>query len=247
MMQAFIDDSGKGSDPVMVLAGYIAPAENWERFSAEWHDALTRMDPPIAYFKMSEAMAYKEQFEGWSTWRRDLRIARLYRLIEEHVTAAVWTIIPTDAFHRTFAPVAKSHLVWRNPYYFLLFNLISEINKDRGRFGITDGIYWTFDSQMQEMTRIAEAWDFWRNDPEAPSEILEIMGDPPAFRDSTKVLPLQAADCMAWWVRRRNEPDALPPVLEPRIKKPLPVLGVEWNENSLRRAFNRMFRPELVR
>lgn len=33
----------------------------------------------------------------------------------------------------------------------------------------------------------------------ARSDLSEIMGDMPIFRDDTKVMPLQAADLYAWW------------------------------------------------
>src|SRR5262245_66278423 len=54
MLQAYVDDSCLGEGPVGLLAGWIAPAADWARFSDDWDQALS-MSPRLCYFKSSEA------------------------------------------------------------------------------------------------------------------------------------------------------------------------------------------------
>jgi hypothetical protein len=91
MLQAFVDDSGTGGQPpVFVLAGFIATVNEWTAFSDEWQESL-EMRPRIKYFKMSEAMTFGGEFSGWSEQSRNDRVARLYRIIENHVRACLYT------------------------------------------------------------------------------------------------------------------------------------------------------------
>src|SRR3989442_216600 len=97
MLQAFLDASGT-EGPALVLAGFIAKVPAWESFSDEWWEALTQMDPPIEYFKMSEAAYLVDQFCGWSERRRDIRVGRLYRIIENHTQASLSAALPLAAY-----------------------------------------------------------------------------------------------------------------------------------------------------
>jgi hypothetical protein len=55
--QAAVGDSGsEPQSPIFILGGFIAPADQWARFSAEWKAALDE-PPGIAYFKLTEAMS----------------------------------------------------------------------------------------------------------------------------------------------------------------------------------------------
>ncbi|MGB9380686.1 hypothetical protein [Candidatus Binatus sp.] len=55
MLQVYIDDSGRGVDPVFVLAGYVGRLRNWEEFSDRWQATL-RENPTIDYLKATEAI-----------------------------------------------------------------------------------------------------------------------------------------------------------------------------------------------
>lgn len=79
MLQAYIDDSHDTSS-AFVLAGYIAPAENWAAFSDVWRAIL---DTPVPFFKMSKAHSGRSE-EQWNK-----RLPLLYRAIKNHVFAGV--------------------------------------------------------------------------------------------------------------------------------------------------------------
>jgi hypothetical protein len=54
-LQAYVDASGKGDPHLLVIAGYIASADAWELFAAEWQKRLNEAHLP--YFKMNEMFA----------------------------------------------------------------------------------------------------------------------------------------------------------------------------------------------
>jgi len=77
-LQAYIDGSGTGSPSGLVLAGYVARASEWARFSQAWREKLAEAGLPR--FKMHEMVTEKQ---------RDIA-AYFYRTIEEYnIEAAV--------------------------------------------------------------------------------------------------------------------------------------------------------------
>ena len=72
------------------------------------------------------------------------------------------------------------------------------------------------DDQMREKYRMLKAWDRARDNAVVESPRLKaILATDPNFCDDKLVLPLQAADFHAWWIRRRYlEREASLPKLE---------------------------------
>jgi len=73
ILQAAIDDSGKGGKPVFVLAGFVLNVYKWIVFADQWK-AILDIPPKIEYFKMNEALQYTGQFTNFSTTMRDERV-----------------------------------------------------------------------------------------------------------------------------------------------------------------------------
>ncbi len=69
----------------------------------------------------------------------------------------------------------------------------------QGELGIDEPIDFVFDDES-EKTRLAGMWDMLKLS--SSPEIRRNMGGEPIFRKDEKVLPLQAADLYAWWVRK---------------------------------------------
>jgi hypothetical protein len=55
MLKAYFDDSGRGQDPVFVLAGFLSTAGRWAAFNEDWRKELDR-EPTLGRFKMQHAM-----------------------------------------------------------------------------------------------------------------------------------------------------------------------------------------------
>ncbi|MCH7921879.1 MAG: DUF3800 domain-containing protein [Nitrospinae bacterium] len=228
--QAYIDDSGKGSGPVLVLAGYIATAEKWAAFSVEWKEMLSFI-PASDAFKMSEMAQSEDRLEK-SSW--------FYRIIENHVTAAVSCVIRVPDLVNAvrsidWPPYIKNVSNLENPYYFAFQAIINVLAQYQEKMDIREPVDFIFDEQTEKV-RILDAWDLLKAS--SSPEVRKLMGDTPIYRDDKKVLPLQAADLYAWWVRRweiENDQDGVKDLKFPwAVKRDIPRLDMRFSEDDLR-------------
>ena len=238
-LQAFIDDSGVGQPPVSVLSGFIAPAEKWAAFAAEWQQVLD-MRPAVAYLKMREAEACTGEFAHWSEERRDERLALFFSIIEQYASYAVTCAVPHDIYQRVFlGKVAKEHRFLEHPYYILFYGIVHSIAHHFHRIGHKEPIDFVFDTQTDQVKRIIETWSEMQNF-SAP-EIRPLVVNPPIFRDDKTTLPLQAADLHAWWVHRMmasyfaDQPMRRAPFPGGREHLAIPALEMLWTEERLKR------------
>jgi hypothetical protein len=189
--KAHIDGSGSGAPDLPVLAGYIAPAEAWVNFSKEWQGRLE--EAHLQRFKMNEMTSHME-IAAW-----------FYRLIEESkITAALSCAIHTGELVEAirefpFPTEIKNVEVLENPYFFAFKAITDILAQKQQALGIDEPVDFIFDDQS-EKTKLAGIWDLIKLS-SAP-EYRKNMGDEPIFRNDEKVMPLQAADLYAWWIRK---------------------------------------------
>jgi hypothetical protein len=236
MWQAFVDDSGhRQHAPVLVLGGFLAPYSQWQRFIEDWRLMLD-MDPGIAYFKMNEAHRLRGEFIGWSESRRDERVRLAYQTIEDYVSLQVSCIIDLKALDRV---VPTNPLTGRpmNPFLVAFGGLISGVARNQERFSVHEKIDFIFDDQVMEKSKIVEGWEEFKEN--SPPGLKALMGDIPGFRDDEDVLPLQAADLLAWWVRKMatEEPDHVYRVGFPwKPRRQIPGMQFHFDEAMLVKA-----------
>ncbi|MCC2609031.1 DUF3800 domain-containing protein [Neorhizobium petrolearium] len=160
----------------------------------------------------------------------------LRKIITKHVKGSVIISIPLDNYRRIFAAEGP----WRNPYLFLFFVLIRNYKNNCKKVGLSPETEFIFDTQTGAMSRIKEAWEYFAN--HVP-RMLDFIGKPPSFQDDEKVLPLQAADMVAWWVRRQIADDIAG---FPRLPFPwdgedqIPCVRARYDAASLQNAFDEM-------
>lgn len=238
MLQAFIDDSGTGQGPVLVLGGFIAPAENWAALSDEWQQYLD-MKPSLGYFKMSEANALQGEFSGWLPERRDERIRLLNTVILNHASVAVMCSLQQDIHAKIFGDHKQKQ--WRSPYFYLIYGLMEQVAQAQSQFGIQGPIEWIFDKQIDQEKRVREAWDEF--EAAMSRQVRKNIAGYPHFRPSKGpqgMVALQAADLCAWWARRRYMEQldkSLTRLPMPRVLKDereIPILSYVWREQELR-------------
>lgn len=197
MLKAYIDGSGNGSPDSLVLAGYIASDEQWANFSAEWQEMLDKLS--MTDFKMSRMAQSSERME---------QAAWFYRIIEKHTICSVSSIINTaklrntldDAIKKNALPVSEKNIKHlKNPYFMAFRTLIYALLHKQKSIGISEPITLVFDKES-EQERAIIAWCNLKE--KSTPEIQALMGSAPLYEDDKKVLPLQAADLFAWWVRK---------------------------------------------
>jgi hypothetical protein len=192
-LQAYIDDSVEHGK-VLVLAGYIASAERWQKFSDAWQERLDHAR--WKRFKMSEiaASGSQDQMEkaGW-----------FYRAIEDHAQAFIAVAVEIEPLKRVveelqFRP-ADNPTYLENPYVLAFRSIIDFTAQYQHELGITEPIDFIFDDrgEKKDVRRGYEVFMEWCRE-----DLKNRLGREPMFEGDEDFLPLQAADCWAWHVRK---------------------------------------------
>lgn len=232
VFQAFIDDSRKAD--VFVLAGYIAPADKWAAFSNDWRELL-EMKPRLDSFKMVEMSGSPERIER-SSW--------FYRAIERHVTAAVSCVVDVPGLVSAvrkfqWPQFVKNPHELANPYYSAFYGITNILAQHQVKMGIDQPIDFIFDEQEAEKKETISGWELMRRT--AEDNVLPLMGDAPQYRDDEKVLPLQAADLYAGWVRKWETEGILDGVAKLKFpwkaERDFPRLHIRLGEADFARQF----------
>jgi hypothetical protein len=201
MLTAFVDDSAsEDTDKLFVLAGYAQNAEVWASFSDDWQKKLDA-NPRIEYFKMREAQNLSGQFFGWDPIVRNRKVHAMADVIEEHEPWSIEAYMSKAQYQRIVAPIVPHDI--RHPYLDLFYALIIKLAHWHYSLGLQIPVDFVFDEQGE----IGEEAVMWYSHIKSlqPPEIQALMGSTPIFRDDKKVLPLQAADLLAWHLRRGRE------------------------------------------
>lgn len=208
MLQAFIDDSTSPiGDRRAYLAAYVQDAETWIRFSADWDEEL-RAEPAIEYFKMSEAAARGGQFRKFSSKQRYYKIFRLAQIIAKHRPWGFHTSVSVADFNRLLKPVVP--LPMKTPYFPLCYAIMFGVSQVHHNLGVSLPCDFIFDHYDGLQAKVVSLMDIILSERSEPW--IKLVGGTPVFRDEKIFLPIQAADMLAWHVRRRgdnNYPDDL--------------------------------------
>lgn len=217
--QAFVDESGiDGQGPFLVFAGLIGQAEDWARFSADWR-AVLDMEPKIPVFRMHDAAACRGAFRGWSWKARDKRLRQLVDVIARHPLMAIHCTMDIVGFTSV---IRDQHRKPLNQMYFWPFHMIimavAHELLERGeaqRFEIIFDENAMFGNHAKRWFPITKAMTE-AIDPEM-SAVLPVE---PMFKADDEFLPLQAADLLAWFLRRA-------------LSKPVGNLEFDWITHKL--------------
>lgn len=255
VLQAYVDDSRK--DGLLVLAGFIASAEQWARFTIEWEELL-----PLARrggkdwkfrFKMSEMAQSKEGL-------RDT--AAFWRVIERNVAFAFSVAVNEWDVRRALArtvlvrPAVPVDWGTRSNTYFIAFQSLMDALHSFDWNQVTGGHYpagvvdFIFDEQAEKKA-ILSAWSEYLDHPQRQPYRARY-GATPRFEADDQFLPLQAADLWAWWVRKWTE-DGTPEKIGGMdfdawsMERQIPKITIVTSEDALafaaRQALREMLGP----
>ena len=199
MVKAFVDDSGSGGDSAwFVLAGYMASAADWDSFDAEWRAVLDD-SPRIVYFKSSEAESLRPdgQWAGVTKEQRDAKIEAFVKVIQKRARHAFVARVKQKHYNRIIRANGIPE-VWDDPYYFLFLYILSMGASAEKYFGSGEPLEFVFDSSERMEKPSRHLYGQYQKVAINGDKIVNVV-----YRDEKLFLPLQAADLLAWQVRRR--------------------------------------------
>jgi hypothetical protein len=199
--KAFCDGS-KGTEPgkILLLSALVHTVPAWEKFSDDWEAAL-KAPPSIEHFHMRRF----RQLKGWKAIDRDLKIISLTEVILRHEPHVISCWLSTEDYDATIRQVAPSDL--RHVFSLAFHAILHTVAEYQLRRGITMPADFVFDEEG-DIGNEALIW-YPAIRETAPPRVRALMGARPVFRDDEEVLPLQAADLVAWHKRRKKEAPGL--------------------------------------
>lgn len=249
MFQAYIDDSGSTPQGAMahedrfVLAGYVMMAHKWEQFSDEWNAALKNR-PKIEYFKMGCVKdgggPFVDEFGRTLSYEFRFQKAReLAEIIARFDPLPVSCSASWEEYERIVR--GKVHPKLDSPYTLLYYQIMRGVHEFQVRanqlrpdfsFGRVDFI---FDEQGPMGPKALQWYEGLRRAVQH-EPYKSMMGNTPIFRSDRDLLPLQAADMLAWHIRNESAyPDGERPLF------PLVANGI-WENRLSEAGLNEMVR-----
>lgn len=222
VLDGYVDDSGASGDQRdgdhFMLAGYVACAESWMRFSEEW-DIECAKEPPTPDFKMSKAMRPVDSGDDdgyvWTEAQRDLRIGNLAAIVNR------WTLLRVSCATRKsgYENIIKGNVPRQIDSIFFMpfFTVITAVAHYMTQYGLAGTVDWVFDDMSKAGLRARKHYEWIKE--HADPFIKARLGAEPIFRNDSQVLPLKAADMLAWSLRRHHSVEqpagaAVGPILE---------------------------------
>jgi hypothetical protein len=209
VLQAAADDSGnEPPNKFFVFGGFVADSTTWARFSDEWDKALKEY-PRIDYFKAAEANGLRDEFEGWTHEKRDVKVAKLSHIAGKHPLA----VIDVSIKHTDFTELVSNvdlpgrGLSSDKPYPILANQLMVTLGDFQRRMDASKKIDIFFDTQLGFDDELTRWWPLFEQlkDEETKTNFARYISGLPTFRDEKEFLPLQSADMYVWHKRRHLE------------------------------------------
>ena len=243
--QAAIDDSGnEPRQKIFVLAGFVAPAENWIAFALEWDRALKAASYPLAYAKFGEAMRLRGQFDkarGWTEDLRDEQLAKLLAIIRKFAPARFHASVnhaDYQKYIRDAAPARVRTLLTDTPYILLAARNVVAAAAAVMERNLGEECAFYFDTQPGQDVVLTALWPgLAQSVADTPLELppgvrKPRIVSPPRFESETDWLPLQASDLLAGAIRMATVDGRYPQALDGLEQ--IPGVGFNLEEDHLR-------------
>jgi hypothetical protein len=200
------DDSGTHPEAsVAVIGGWIAPFQQWKKFTKEWNKAKAEYgfeEFHTAHFMSNNSESEFADKEEWNENKKKIVMQRLAEItLSRSSQGFCMRVVKKDMDE--IIPDGLREVVGRHPYTYALRAAIGFMEGWRKMIGITEPTEYIFDTMTKgpaktEINRVFE--ESIRMDDALHK--YGIYRGCHSFRDSKTVLPLQAADMMAWLSQR---------------------------------------------
>jgi hypothetical protein len=182
------------------MAGYLNRAENWTLFSNAWNEEL-KSKPSIKYLKMAEAWNRRDEFAGWSESERNEKLRGLARVIHHFKPRSFDISVSRDRYYRLVSPISPRGL--GNPHFICCFGVISMVSRFLVSEKVNIPTEFFFDEQAGVSDDLSVLFDEMKMS--IPRKARSLIRGNPSFANDKMLVPLQAADMLAWHLRREHE------------------------------------------
>jgi hypothetical protein len=196
MLAVYLDDSGSHSTSDIVIVAGLAGTEG-ELRSLEWLwrkelDApIEGLKPRLSRFHMTECQDFRGEFERWTRTETDYLCHRLQTAIIESGVMAYGMACSRKDWDDLVTGDIRA--VWGDPEGMCITNCFTKLIAWAQNYTFDPEMSFIFDSRTKEVERRAktvfDAYQRWIAMP-------RLVGV--SFLSSHKILPLQAADMIAW-------------------------------------------------
>jgi Protein of unknown function (DUF3800) len=240
IVQAYLDESGHGQKDIFVFGGLMASCADAARLSDAWERELRR-SPAISCIKASEIYNPKNP---WRSPYREERLSKFVKMIGDHIGGAIRFRLPWSAYN---IHVLQSRRIRKQPnspwffaFYAMMFNLIAPYVLNH----IHDEFQFIYDCQVGAENKLRRGHQ--KLIESFPENCAKWLAGPPIPADDKKVMPLQAADLIAWHTRQaairelRGEPNYTDPTWEAIKELPAVKNGFDemWTEKDIREVIS---------
>ena len=224
MLRSYTDESGHSGDSRFVcMGGCITTVEVWSHFEEEWKRALN--DAGVSCFHMTEFESSRGEFKKWKNKpdEHKLFLAKLLSIMDAHTMIY---LAATEPVHKIAGKLAYKD----DPYLDCLVGIIDSAALYVGSLDANEKIEMVFADHPEHTRRVRTIFPEIRD---AVGGMYQRLG-PDAYGSPKDIIPLQAADLVAFEVRKERERMQLRQDDQPRwpltqlLKKPF-----YWN-GSLR-------------
>ena len=193
MLAGYWDESGHADDPQchhLGIGGLIAPASRWARFEIMWRATLNAFD--LSYFHTVDFVNYTGAFSDRDAWPETRRRALMARLLDAIAEArpSVHAALSSLTAWRGLAP--KEQGLFQDPWFCCLQECVRLASAhcvvDRERIDMV------FSQQTEFVGKAAQLWGLMKQSSWPGFGSIGAF----AMDDMRRVLPLQAADLVAY-------------------------------------------------
>jgi hypothetical protein len=161
---------------------------------------------------MAEDQNLRDEFKGWSLPARDEKLRSLARVIRHFRPMSFEFSVSRADYYRLVTPVAPRGT--GNPHFICCFAVVAGVARHIGQT-VSLPIDFIFDQQDGVDSDISLFFSEMKKS--LPRSAQQVIAGTPIFRDDKdhRFLPLQAADMLAWHLRREHEVCLPPPARLP--------------------------------
>ena len=205
MLTMYIDESYSHPPKPLVytVAGYISQDWRWKRFEREWFQALKLEG--LEYFHMTEFAHKKKVYSDWPEKKRQKFLRKLHHIIHSNTIIDFAASVVVADFDEVITQDIREG--FGEPHVFAAVACMKHIAIWARKTHLKDQILYVFERGTVHDKTVRQVFDLTID---AESSIHYRIGGY-AFHDKKELLPLQAADTLAYEnmleMRRRIDPD----------------------------------------